>query len=731
MTNLFALGRALERRARHRGLRFLAVALATWGLCLAFFALVTAGATHDDRQYRAFHLGPLPVTAERPETARIRFSGFRTVDEHQVAVFVVEPSTSDSAPPPGLTAWPQPGTTAVSPRVATFNPSQLPALGTLSPQRVAAAALASPSDAVAYVRPFTPHSPGLVPISGWGDPTTMDTTIAPEASSFGLDYLNAVPLHQTVLGISATMLLTSSAGLLLACGIGRTERRAEMRKLAVMGASILQRVTVNSSRAIPPVIVGALMAIATVSTFFATTVHLPWVETWFVPRQFDTAVPSAVAAVLGATVIAGALAAVDGAFVARTPSPRARRFFAPGRLHAAWFCVGGAFGAMWLPLAVDGEQRVLVYLLGVVIVVLTFPGTLAVILRAVGSRLVRSGHNSGTTSRIVAGRVLMNRPRHIGRLAAGVGITMLLCGQITVWSSYLGRQYVEAVHAKDILGDSMVTAAPGTVQNTNVTVPGLPPDVAHLWFRIATETGSGSSVRADCATLETFDLPCTPSPSVVRLGDSPQHSRLQTFTGREVHVQSVDSRVAETSPGPQWQLVLSSRSGTALDRTSLTASSLRTTPGGLTLETPGESALVQARVVDIRARWITTWGGIGLFVMTTAAACSLLAGVLREAELLRPLAAATGSTSWIAGLMFWLPGFALVLSGIIACALYLCLPYALTKAPMHMHASGYMAVVFATISISVAAVSVGAGTWHAKAKVRAWRPGHDRASVTE
>ena len=717
MRALLSLGAALGRRRPHLHLRFMALCIATWGVCLSLFMLVAAHAVHADREFRAFHVGPLPVTAGHPEVARSLFTGYRTVNEHQVAVFALAPTRKDAPAPPGLTHWPQPGHSAYSAKVASLGQEAVRTFGQSDPGLIDTQALPSPSDAVVYVRPYPDQIKALKPISGWGDPTKFAESVDPSASSFGIDFLNASPLTQMVLAIAATSLAGSVIALVIASRIGRDRRQQDMRVAAAMGASYGQRIVLLFRSATTPVLTGLALCLMSVCPLFLTTVHIPFAETWFIPRQFTSAFAQFGAALFTGTALCLLCVVLDGARV-QVHSTRTTQqhdgFFSRNGLIV---CLACAACAMWLPLLAGGERRAYIYLAFTLGVIAVFTPALANGYEWLGTRISSWARARGNASALVAGRLLQRNPHRVARLAAGVGIALLLFGQINVWTSYLGRQYHEAVAVKKALNDTMLVASPGTVQNAKVNLSSAPPQTARLWINSGT-----AQVIAGCPDLTVVDLPCRSE--TVTLSSSLQRQKLGAFlSNTRARVEPVAQQ--GSAPGDQWQLLLASKNGQPLDRAAITASSMRATPGGLTFETPGESTLVQARVVSMHARWVSLWGSVALFVLAIAAACALIAGALTETTALVPLGSITGSYRWSMTVMLLVPGLGVALSSATSAGLYLCLPYAFSKEPLSMHASGEMASMFIVIGVGVAFVSALAGARSVARATKKWVPGRD------
>lgn len=405
----------------------MSTSLAVAVFVLAWSGLALSAAVYDGRFARTEARTPSEVAA--PADATFRYAPIpATSGLRQVWVVYIRPSRADAAPPPGVSRWPEPGESVVSPAAqdalgvpgswSSWSPGTV--VGVIGPE-----GLASPTEAFAYVNPpagaslpsdvwYWGASFGGTGVAGLGD---LQSTY--EWPLFAMLYGTAVVLP-------ATLLL---AGVWL---VGSRTRRHNERILALLGATGPQRAAVRLRGVIVPWAGGAIGAAAVMAVAGTWNLTIPAVDFPLLAADVRRWAGPLAATWLGALLVSLLL------LQAQAPQSqliRRRRRDRPGFWQ--WLVAGLALFAVVGAIPVlnhsglDHDTVGYLTMIALVVAVLTMPTLCAVTVWLIVARL-RGRGGIGTT---VGVGLLRQGRAQVSALAGAVGATLCLLTVVTVFVS--------------------------------------------------------------------------------------------------------------------------------------------------------------------------------------------------------------------------------------------------------------------------------------------------------
>lgn len=422
---------AYGRRLAHRSTAWLVLtSLAVTAFVLAWSGLVVAAASYDGRFVRTE--ARTAVEAATPAEAEFQYAPIpSTSGLQQVWVIYVRPIRQDAPLPPGVSRWPQPGESVLSPAAqaalaapgswSSWSPGTV--VGLIAPD-----GLATPTEALAYVNPpagailpadvWSPsRSFGGSGIAGWGDVQSL------------YEWPLFVLLYVPTIAVPATLLL---AGVWLAGS--RSRRRAE-RVLVMLGATAQQRAALRLSAVALPWGFGAALAAAVISLASVIDVVIPYVEYSLLAVDLRRWA--------GPLVIVWLVTVLVSLFVLQSQAParkliRTRRRDRPGPVQWVGAAVGfvSVVGAVPLLNLSGLEPDAVGYLTmaALILAVLTMPALCAVTVWLV-VRLLRRSRGVGTT----VGVGLLRQGRGpVAALAGTIGSSLCLLTVVNVYVSTPG-----------------------------------------------------------------------------------------------------------------------------------------------------------------------------------------------------------------------------------------------------------------------------------------------------
>lgn len=646
---LLGIGRAAGTRSESGGIRFFGLVLATVVLASAIAAVVATLAVGTAREHRMS--GGLLVEAGpsvRPEsTTLVRMVIDHLHEGRQYAVAYLSPDGDDAPLPPGLTAWPAPGTAVVSPELLREGVDQgiSGRYGELA-GTIDEAGLADATQLLAYVRPAQDLVPdetsGVVAVSAFGGPGPVTPGRNVHWLLAGQDFSDgALAAMLVALGVVPSVLLA-----LVASRVAAHSRDRRDALITALGGRVSHRLWVAVGEAWAPVSLGALCAVAVVAWFSWDDRRLP-IADYVVPAAeiralwwaFGLCVVAAATFVLCAAVLQSAA----GRFGLGGNRPL-REF--GRRTHAARTGLFPCFvlvAALGPHLFSDRESaHYLTGYAGLVGMVLTMPTAIGACVGAMGRRLARSGLLRREPALLTSGRRMTHRPDAVARQVFGVCATILfLLFALTVQGNFANNAE-EAGTYIDEHGNALVEVHPRGGQATPAAVDDFVAAVPDGIEVVAyTQTDTEIRVTGTCSALTAVALPCTarqaePAPGAftawLRAAGRGSEPVLTVAPGApsSAVVEETVSLLAFSTDGEDIAAGVLNNAGVAF-------------PLGVATNVPGESWYTGAVPPREQAGWITVIGGFGLAVLILATGLGLAGEFLRFGRTIAPLSVLTGN----------------------------------------------------------------------------------------
>ena len=722
---LVRVGLTLGRRGPWSRLRGVALLVGTFVVSLALIGLILNATYTDQRNDRAQAIRPHPA-AGADATALASFDGFGMLGDRPVTIVSIWPLRPDAPLPPGVARWPAPGEAAVSPSVVEdLGHADRDLFGRIS-SVIGPEGLEVPQERRVYLRPsaeaFSPDR--MDPIDGFGS--------RPDGAWFGAGVLYAAPTWQVNALIVAALLAPGLVALGLATGLDGEARERRLRLLTALGAGRRQRALVDAAEAAPPVLLGVIAGGVVTSILCMRDVVVTSLDARLSAADARSAWPMLVSALVASPVVALACVIVVRA---RPRWRRRRNLLAPDvkpQLGRAAFCLLAALATVWVPAqSRSASTRTLSYGAGAMVVAVTLPALVGVILQTVGEAVALWGLRSGSAGSLLGGRRLHRFPRRTTRLALGICFGVLALGQVQLWASQLGEQYHGAIAVRRQLGTSVAVAKHTTYGQPMARYLAALPAGAHaMWLTIEPPPADNPQVpgrtllTGTCADLQTVQLPCKagPLPQAV----SRQLTQLLRWApniGNVSVVPTTSKPSLTTLEAHQAQLVLATADPDGLPLQALQRKAYADLPGGLQLETLGQSWVTPGRNLLIHAGWLVMLGAVGIIALTLATGCAMAGDVITSTRNLAPLTALSGRRRWLWVVTGWRTALPLTLAGALGAGLYVILPTGLSIGAYSMDPSARFALAAAggAVALGLMLSAWCAGQVHRAG--RTWRPG--------
>ena len=605
------------------------VTLSVFLFVLTVFTVLATFSSLEGRQHLSDRRSP--VFSRTQETAAFAYrQDGTTLGGRIVSIMYYEPIDPAAARPPGLKAWPDPGSVAVSPALLADADAIAGLYGPVS-SVIDEVGLLSPDEAIIYVRP--------------ADSVSFLAAASTEhgrvffASGFGLanglkfgdisyeqqSYLLYLILALTLVPVAVIYLAQVSRSF-------HHSMDRDVRILAALGASPSQLRRTKAAESWKSVALGALTAAAVLSVFVIQDVRLPF--NGFVMRHADLAARGGfyVAATGGALVVCGALlVAPAGATRHRTRRARVLRSVSTLILF---------FGG--IALAVNGGLRLLRLDLGIAPVAMLLVGLLLAVSAISGVLALITSAVAGRVAPVRASRLedifvqwTMRHAREVTRTGSLFAL-FLVCG--TVLTLFYVTSYSSATRgfsAQDVRGrfvsiDPKCEAAsdPGCVLSTAREIISRvgPRDVV---LARGHDSRSGARVVLLAGAL--------PRDNDIIGSDRAAFAEI----AGETAIISGDIPTAESTDffvySPSATLTLSTFYSLAVSRDSLHP-----------VVADYDPYFSAGSVFQHQSRWVTYFGSIAFFIMAVASTEVALRRLDVEGRELAPLAALTGSSAALA-----------------------------------------------------------------------------------
>jgi hypothetical protein len=739
-SRLLTIGRAAGTRSESGGIRFFSLALATFALATSLAAAITAVAVETARADRIAGGEMIAATNSTPaaETTLVHLVFDNLREGRQFTVLYLSPGGEDAPLPPGLDAWPEPGTAVISPELLREGEGEDVAErygafgGTIDP-----AGLADATELLVYVRPAqdftTAEIPYAVTVSGFGGSGTAIPFqnvhwILADQDFF---FTNTLTLLVVALGVVPSLLLA-----LVASGVASHSRDRRDALITALGGRVPHRLWVALGEAWVPVALGALGAIGVIAWFIADDRRLPAADYVIAAADvrglwwaFGLSTLAAAAWVLSSAVVQSAI----GRFKMVGNRPLRKAGKATRTVGAVLFPVFVAFAALSDVLFNFGFGRVFIAFIGLVGSVLTMPLAISVAVSALGRGMARWGRRGKRPALLTSGARMAFRPDAIARQVFGVCASIFfLLFALTMYGNFADTA-AEAADFIDEHGYTLVEVHPreqadaGEVLNFETSLPQDVATVAYVQSTVSDASGADITqihMTGTCETLHLLDLPCPDAGQAeqVQATNAALVAWLEWTAFSEVTELTVTSGSPSSAVGDDPIALLTFKTdGREVGPGDLNEANTAFQFGAST-SIPGESWATGAAPHLEQAGWMTLIGGFGLVILVFATGLGLTGEFLRFGRSIAPLTVLAGNRKifWrAAALVSLLPLAVAVLSGFVFGYLVM-RPLIITGVNL----------ITPTFIATTCAVALAAGlvmwTWSATAAVNAtetWRPG--------
>ncbi|MCC3768206.1 hypothetical protein [Streptomyces sp. UNOC14_S4] len=745
---LWRMGRASARRDGGGGqVRGVALLLAAALLALGLSAVVAVFASYDGIRSRAADRG-LQYQEAFPgrKPVALAIDGFDEVGGLQYSVVHLRPLTGDAPLPPGVDHWPAPGEAVLSPglvRALKAEGSQ-DRYGRIS-GTIHDEGLASPGERFGYANPRDEqfNEKAALPVVGFG---------GPNASSSG-DPLFIKDRGRLVTALYLILLPTGVLAV-VAARMGSAGRDKRTALVSALGGGWQARTWLNLGESALPVAAGAVLGVLPGLLVAATgDVRLPWIGYWLSSADlrrwwWGTALSGVASAV--AFLLLVCLLHRTG----RRGRTRSTRLAARGSQVIRWAAMASpllVFATVWAPAQLDPAQysdlRMKVYYAGVAAVLATLPCAVAVAAGAIGVRLAGSARRTGSPGALVAGRHAAAHPGVTARLVAGVGIAMVLVGQVQLAELQFGESARAARATAARVGTSVLILdiRPDRVSPRRMksVLDHLPPGTVTLAVRQPDpRLDEPALLQGPCRALRVVGLPCAPGGTTKAVPErtkvmsegadkriveavrwtSPVAGRFEVKEGAVLPGVLPGASPGATADGSGLFLLVAEDGGNLpedrvrqLLRNELPVASASVGP-------PGASWLIGSNLSAAHGRWVVFLGVPGVLILALAVALANLAEFLRFSRMVAPLSVLTGKRKVYYSTAAWAllaPLLAAIATSLVA-AMWLAVPQ--EKPAEGIELSGAMLTGTAA---ALGALSVLTWWWGSRAAIRQstlWRP---------
>lgn len=623
--------------------RSVTIAMATLLLSASLMAIVAVQATYDGRWERTAARTPDVTTSA---DADMRFAHrLVTIDATQVSLVHLDPLRPDADPPPGLAAWPEPGTVAISSTLADQAEAIVNRYGPISGQ-VSPSGLSTPTEKLIYARPSESAAvgPGWHSAQGYGESNRAvmagDVWTVQEPSMLFLLIVGAAITPAIVLVVVAAQLDEQP----------RRRRHAILETLGARPRSIVAR---EVRAAAPPTLLGALAALALFGVSCVTDLALPGVGYRLAAADSRNAALEFGAAVLvAAAVVTGTSALMTrprGFHSGTRPQAREPRY--PGWAAALAIGILGATGLIAIQeVRADSLDAQLWIMIGTVLGLALTPSACGWALRNLGAVLHELGASRGRPALMVVGAQLRASPRSSARLAAACAMVIILVGQL-IGLHMMGTADLRAAETEHARHDGhYLTVHPPTV-------PSLQPVLDDVVSRLPDGTlALGVVTRVEFVKEHaSFTTTFTGSPEAFAAAGLSDHREGALPGGLAASLVDPDESTLLAEGHPQiiapsddlvgqHLLLLAPQGG--LDTAEVEAIIHAAVAPSWSVREPGELWRVGAATEGHQMRWIRWFGSIGAAMLMLAAVLRAWQASARNGRISAPLTAVAGDSSF-------------------------------------------------------------------------------------
>lgn len=620
--------------------------IATALVTLSVAGVVAVTLSYDGRQDRTS--ARAPQAAEPGATVEFSYvHRFATLGGLPLSVLYIDPSSESAQPPPGVSGWPDEGTTAISPALRVFAEEIAQRYGPVS-GTIDAEGLGSPTERLIYFRPADKaiRSAAWLPASGYGN----DNRNAQAGEIWQVQPVgNMVMLILITVFVPALILLGTVAQL------SETERTRRQVLLEALGATPRMLISHELRTAAPFVLGGGTITTCLLAGAAVWSVSLPGVQySLYADDIRNGAVPLTIG-LLGGLAISAAVVVLatrpKGLRVSARPLLREPRYAGLiAGIGAVTICVFGIVAQQQAAAASD--DTILWFYAGTLATIALSPWICGWCTRQVGRLIHAYGESRHNPSAIVAGAQISRSTRGLARQVSLTVVTMFLISQASV-VNLLGLHDSVAAEAafRQFDGRFALIGVPDDPEAVdqlpdviNVLPTGTP--VVQVLTSFTGGSGSGFStrheIRGAAPSLKAFNL----EPGSTAGAEAP-HDVAALFgipADGAFEVSEGPFAVDDSGQVSSHHLLVGQTPGKPIDAVSLAAGIQAVVVPGWPVGLPGADWRTGAALAAFQSRWIAWFGLIGAGMLVAAGAVRASRDSVAAAKRIAPLGAVTGNT---------------------------------------------------------------------------------------
>lgn len=664
--------------------------------------------------------GKVPVAYWLPHSDHLHDRQFLTV--------YIAPLRPDVPPPPGLPAWPAPGTAVMSPALAAADS------GGVLHQRygsivgtIGRTGLADPGEWLVYLRPrdnadFDHYGPDAL-ISGFGR--------APGSRDLRMVVADGYPGSDLYRLIMLTLVLPLVVLMFVAVRGTAEQRDRRVALLEALGASRTATAWLLLGEAAVPIFCGAAIGSACALLTIHVTMRVPVTGYQVVAADLVGLRPwiAVLFAVgVGVTLLALCLSHLWRGTRTTRPTVVAR---SRGR-WAALLSAAGLATCVWssyqagLSGGVHGRNPlILVFFVALLVALATLPAAVAIAIVVLGKLSGGLGRRLGWVSALVGGRWLAARPSGIARVGAVAVVGLGVLAILQIWVS----QHQEAGASspvRRVIGERVVTVMTSTVgPDADAFVAAVGADRT---LRVGEDDQGRVSLTGDCAALARIgtlpECPTTPaSASVAYRSLTPIGVALDRLNASIlVSGDPMVSQTQGTGYAAVGFVVFNDAGTTGVDAIAVAAYHLLIMPQ---VSDPGQYGAA-GRLANTQAyQWILILSAAGVLVLVFAALLAAIDAMFAQAVGIGVLGSVAGSRRLYFGITGWSVAFPLLIATVFGAGIAALLGSLLIR----LSGSGSVSAPLLTAATAVVGlVGVAQAAFCGEAitrSVRRWRPTAD------
>lgn len=555
------LGAMIDRKSPQHATNFTMLVLSAFVLVLtASFVGVIIG-SYQERLERDSSRAPTEFAAGGESTnTGARWSIVADEAEGRwVHVFVIAPGEGVD-PPPGLTAWPEPGEVILAPALdgTAAGNEVINRYGFSAGRTISLEGLVSPSERIAYVRPNNEAIASFkgLSMSQMGSPFEVKA----DSQGFfgGAAYQRSV--YQALFGYGLAILLPALILMAVASRAGSSQRDRRLQVIKIMGAGKREILAALSGSVLRPIVVGGVLALVVLTIIAVTGLYVP-VAGYFI-QAID--VRAHIPLILLCTLLGWGLALALTLILNRPrrsqgtrphPIPVRERWWKLALLPLA--CIAMVQGLVATLEWEDAPLRIFVIYGGILIVALCLPSFIGGTSALVARLLVRAGAKLGNPGLMISGRQILADSRSVRRLGTGLALMVLLVAQAYCLSTMTNSLSRQAENIQQQFGTEVV-AIDGALsrdevsQAVHASLDGRADLIAISGG--VTERGPEPAVMvAECPALKRMSIACTDGPvSQQSISANPALGLLLNLNGtHEAEVRMGDPLASVDPDGPE------------------------------------------------------------------------------------------------------------------------------------------------------------------------------------